>query len=333
MRLLDEACEAGARRHRACKVVGLHPRTVERWHDTENTDDMRIGPKTRPSNALTKAEENEVLGILNSPEYRDLSPKQIVPRLADAGVYVASESTMERLLRRRSLNKHRGPKRQRSHAKPREKTAIGPGQVWSWDITCLRTKVVGRFFYLYMTVDVWSRKIVAHSVQERECSQMATELMAKAIRKEDADATSLVLHSDNGGPMKGTLKASMENLGVRMSYSRPHVSDDNPYSESLFGTMKTRPEYPRRPFKDIQEARNWCEAFVRWYNNEHRHSAIGYVTPAQRHGGKSSEILARRKVLYERARQRNPRRWSRQTRKWNEPGVVFLNPDKETMAR
>ena len=249
MMLIDEACKEGARRAKACGIVGLSPRTLERWQTCDDGDDMRMGPKAKPSNALTSAEEAEVLRTVNLPEYRNLSPKQIVAILADSGRYIASESTMERLLRREGQKKHRGFKRPRQcRAKPREKKSTGPCQVWSWDITLLRSPVVGRFFYLYMAVDVWSRKIVGYRVYDKECSKLSAEWMHDAIENEGACPSDLVVHQDNGGPMKGTLKASMENLGVHMSYSRPKVSNDNPYSESLFGTMKTRPEYPSRPF-------------------------------------------------------------------------------------
>lgn len=292
---------------------------------------MRMGPKTKPANALTKAEEAEVFRVVNSAEFRDLPPKQIVPRLADMGRYVASESTIERLLRREDQKKNRGPKRCKSEAKPREKTSTGPRQVWTWDITYLRSPITGLFYYLYMAVDVWSRKIVSFEVYDRECSKLSTSWLTKAIAAEQASPESLIVHQDNGAPMKGTLKAALENLGVLMSYSRPHVSDDNPYSESLFGTMKTRPEYPQAGFAKIEDAQQWCAAFVGWYNNEHRHSAIGYVTPCERHNGEAEAILAKRRYVYEQAKQRHPERWSGHTRTWETPAVVYLNPDKHTL--
>lgn len=254
MSLISDARASGAKLASACRVVGLDPRTVQRWQ-TGGDDDMRMGPKTKPANSLTEAEEAEVLRVVNSADFRDLPSKQIVPRLADRGRYVASESTMERLLRRNGQKKHRGPKRCKSVSKPREKSASGPRQIWTWDITCLRSPIVGSFYYLYMAVDVWSRKIVGSAVYERECSELATAWMKVAMESEEVSPKSLIVHQDNGGPMKGTLKATLENLGVLMSYSRPHVSDDNPFSESLFGTMKTRPEYPRGPFASIDAAR------------------------------------------------------------------------------
>lgn len=330
MSLIDEARASGANLAPACRIVGLDPRTVQRWK-IDGDGDMRMGPKSKPVNSLTEVEEAEVLRVVNSAPFRDLSPKQIVPQLADMGCYVASESTMERLLRREGLKKHRGPKRRKSVSKPREKFASGPCQIWTWDITCLRSPIVGNFYYLYMAVDVWSRKIIAFAVFDRECSELATTWMTAAMTGEQVSPKSLTVHQDNGGPMKGTLKATLENLGVLMSYSRPHVSDDNPFSESLFGTMKTRPEYPQRPFASIEEARAWCVAFVCWYNETHRHSAIGYVTPSQRHRGESDEIIAKRDLVFEQARQRHPERWSGDTRTWENPDVVYLNPDKHTL--
>lgn len=328
--LIAEAQASGARLAPACRVVGLDRRTIQRWRAAEIGDDMRMGPKTAPANKLSKHERSEVLRVVNAPEFRDLPPKQIVPRLADAGEYLASESTMERILRAEGQKTHRGPKKRASAAKPREKVATAPCQVWTWDITYLRSPVQGLFFYLYLAVDVWSRKIVGFTVHERECSELASTFLCDSISREGSP-DSLTVHQDNGAPMKGTLKACMENLGVAMSYSRPHVSDDNPYSESLFGTMKTRPEYPRRPFESLEQAQVWVLAFVAWYNESHRHSAIGYVTPAQRHSGEAEQLLAQRRRIYEKAKRRHPERWSRHTRTWAAPAEVYLNPDKHTL--
>lgn len=234
-------------------------------------------------------------------------------------------------MHREGQRKHRGPKRCRSNSKPREKSTTEVCKLWTWDITCLpKQDIAGQFYYLYMAVDVWSRKIVAAKVFERECSELASEWMMDAMRNEGLSPSELLLHSDNGGPMKGTLKAKLESLNVLMSYSRPHVSDDNPYSESLFGTMKTRPSYPGR-FASLDAANRWCEEFITWYNFEHKHSAIGYVTPNQRHNGEATNILAKRRCVYEAARSKRPGRWSGNVRKWDEPERVYLNPDKETL--
>ena len=333
MVLVQEAQGAGACLRPVCEILGLDVRTVQRWRARNTGDDMRLGPKTTPKNQLSEFERARILSTANSLEYRDLSPKQIVPRLADKGEFIGSESSFYRVLRAEDLQNHRGPKRAPSAKKPREKKADGPCQVWSWDITYLRSPVTGFFFYLYLVVDVWSRKIVAAEVFDRECGELASKLIADAFHAEGAPV-GLCLHQDNGAPMKAaTLKATLEHLTVLASYSRPHVSDDNPYSESLFGTAKTRPEYPRRPFQTLEHARVWAEDFVLWYNETHLHSGIGFVTPMDRHQGKADEILAHRRAVYAAARRRNPQRWARAERRWEAPDVVYLNPTKETLRK
>lgn len=326
--LLDEAQAAGARLRAACDIVGVDARTIQRWRRVGGGDDGRHGPKTAPANKLSESERQEVLRTANSPEFRNLSPKQIVPKLADKGEYIASESTFYRLLREAGQMAHRGRARAaRPIHRPDPHVATGPNQVWSWDITYLRTTVAGQFHYLYMFVDVWSRKVVAWAVHERECTDLAAQLLQDALQAEGLSDVELVLHSDNGAPMKGaTLRATMERLGVTPSYSRPSVSNDNPFSESLFGTAKGRPEYPRRPFKTRAEARAWAARFVGWYHDEHLHSGIGFVTPLQRHEGRADAILERRKAVYATARCRSPNRWSNQTRAWTAPTTVRLNP-------
>lgn len=326
--LLDEAQVAGARLKPACAVLRLDPRTIQRWRAAGGGNDGRHGPKTTPANKLSDAERRRVLATANSAEFRNLSPKQIVPKLADRGEYVASESTFYRVLREADQLAHRGrAKAPTRRHRPNAYAATGPNQVWSWDITYLRSTVAGRFFYLYLFVDVWSRKAVAWGVHERECTDLASELLETALQAEGLSTVELVLHSDNGAPMKGaTLRATMERLGVTPSYSRPSVSNDNPFSESLFGTAKGRPEYPRRPFKTKTEAHHWAKTFVAWYHHEHLHSSIGFVTPLERHDGHSAVILERRRIVYEAARSRTPKRWSGHTRKWDAPTIVHLNP-------
>lgn len=184
------------------------------------------------------------------------------------------------------------------------------------------------FLYLYMMADVWSRKIVAARVFDSELSRHASRLLIEACIRLSIDPLGIVLHADNGGPMKGaTMLATMQNLGVVASFSRPRVSDDNPYSESLFRTMKYRPEYPSRPFASIEEAQAWVDAFVLWYNTKYLHSAIRFVTPDDRHYGREEEIIAQRHQVYLQAQQRNPHRWSGPTRNWERVEEVRLNPD------
>lgn len=326
--LLEEAQVAGARLKPACAVVGLDARTIQRWRASGGGDDERHGPKTTPANKLSAAERRKVLATANCSKFRNLSPKQIVPKLADRGEYVASEATFYRVLRDADQLSHRARAKvpKRTH-RPDAHAATGANQVWSWDITYLRSTVAGRFFYLYLIVDVWSRKAVAWSVHELECTDLASELLETALQAEGLSEVELVLHSDNGAPRKGaTLRATMERLGVTPSYSRPSVSNDNPFSESLFGITNGRPEYPRRPFKAKNEAHRWAQTFVAWYHHDHLHSGIGFVTPLQRHNGHSSAILECRRVVYEAARTRAPKRWSGRIRKWEAPAIVHLNP-------
>jgi putative transposase len=277
-----------------------------------------------------------VLAVANSPEFRGLSPKQIVPRLADEGVYLASESTVYRILRDKEQLKNRTPARSPTPRPKPRCTATGPNQLWSWDITYLKSSIRGRFLYLYMVVDVWSRKIVGWAVHRQESANEASRLISKICRESKLDPAGLVLHSDNGGPMRGaTMLATLQWLGIVPSFSRPHVKDDNPYSEALFRTVKYRPAYPKRPFNSVEHARAWVTQFVRWYNHEHRHSAIRYVTPAQRHEGLDEAILARRKRVYELAKRRRPVRWTGQTRNCTPVRTVSINPpelDVETGA-
>lgn len=316
---------------RCCEELGLDPRTVQRWRHGGVGDDGRHGPKTAPKNKLPPSERAHALQVMNSVEFRDKSPNQIVPTLADRGEYVASESTLFRILREEGQAAHRGRAKPPTSRPPSEWRATGPNQVWSWDITYLRSPIAGTFFYLYMFVDVWSRQIVGFRVETKECTVLASDLLEEICRERSLDPKGIVLHQDNGSPMKGaTLRATMDRLGVIASFSRPRVSDDNPFSESLFGTAKRHPSYPRGPFASIEGARAWASGFVTWYNHQHLHSGIGFVSPTARHEGRHEAILENRRRVYEAARERNPERWARGIRAWGSPTEVFLNPSPET---
>jgi transposase InsO family protein len=324
--LIDEAVRSGARLRSACRELGLSPRTIQRWRSHEGGEDRRHGPRTAPANKLSVEERQKVLETVNSPEFRDLSPNQIVPRLADQQVYLASESTIYRILREEKQLAHRERSRPRKLRRPKEHVATGPWEVWSWDITYLRGAIRGSFYYLYMFEDVYSRKIVGWQIYEEESMELAASLFREICARLRLDPTGLVLHSDNGGPMKGsTMLATLQRLGVTPSFSRPRVSDDNPYSEALFRTLKYRPEYPSEAFSSLEDARAWATFFVKWYNTEHRHSAIRFVTPDERHEGRDKEILAKRHCVYQLARANNPMRWSGQTRNWEPVKTVTLN--------
>ena len=338
--LIEEAVTAGARRHKACAVLEIDVRTLQRWRkalrEKQILEDRRkaAAAERTPANKLGDEERERVLTICNRPEFQSLPPSQIVPRLADEGEYVASESTLYRVLREADQANRRGrAQAPRTVSKPEGYKATGPNQVWSWDITFLASIIRGVFYRLYLVEDIFSRKIVGWEIHEEELADHASVLIRKACLAEGVHQGGLVLHSDNGGPMKGaTMLATLQKLGVVPSFSRPSVSDDNPYSESLFRTLKYIPAYPTKPFESLEAARKWVHEFVQWYNNEHCHSAIRYVTPNQRHEGIEHGLLKQREIVYEAARRRNPQRWTGMTRNWSPVTEVWLNPPKENQA-
>ena len=327
--MVQDAMNSGARQNRACAVISLSERTLQRWQLDQTLGDQRSCRVQTPSNKLSVLERKHVLTVANSDEFGSLPPSQIVPIMADRGEYIASESTFYRILRAENLLRHRGAERpaQRRH-KPRALCATAPNQLFSWDITYLPTPVKGLYFYLYLFMDIFSRKIVGWQIYESESGEQAGEVMRDICEREAIKPDQVVLHSDNGHPMKGaTMLATLQALGVSPSFSRPAVSNDNPYSESLFKTLKYRPAYPRRAFESLLAARQWVCVFVQWYNEEHRHSAINFVTPAERHAGLDTALLEQRAMVYEAAKKRYPERWSGATRNWQPVLVVHLNPD------
>lgn len=327
MTLLDQAVAAGARLARACEVLGISLRTVQRWR--HHPEDRRRHALREPANKLSAAEREAVLVVANRPGYASLTPHQIVPKLADEGIYLASESTFYRVLKAAGQGQRRGRSKKPVRRPITTHRATGPNQVWCWDITWLPTTVKGRYFYWYMIKDIYSRKLVANEVFETECADHARALLSKACLREQTAGRPLVLHSDNGATMRGmTMLAAMQELGVTASFSRPRVSNDNAYAEALFRTAKYCPLWPERPFDTLEQARHWVHRFVGWYNEKHRHSALRYVTPMQRHMGHARALLDQRRQLYEAARLRNPQRWTRHTRNWTLQDEVFLNPER-----
>lgn len=307
-------------------------RTMERWEKEDGLSDKRKQALHSPANKLTEVERSMILTIANSKEYQNLPPCKIVPMLADEGCYVASESTFYRVLRDENQLTHRQASRPAKHHRPTAYEASGPNQVWSWDISYLPTQVRGLYFYLYMIVDIFSRKIVGWSVHEVESSEHAASLIKQACLDEKVEREQIVLHSDNGSSMKGaTMLAMLQTLGVLPSFSRPSVSDDNPYSEALFKTLKYHSTFPKwTKFTGINDARIWCEKFVVWYNQVHLHSALKFVTPQQRHDGDDLDIRQKRHAVYQAARNQKPHRWSRNSRDWSLPETVTLNPNKKS---
>jgi transposase InsO family protein len=329
VKLINEARAAGARLKPACEVLGISDRTYQRWTSGGiiNEDQRPVINRPSPENKLTKEERAKVIEVANSPEFADLPPCQIVPKLADKGEYIASESTFYRILKDEKMDTYRNRSKQSVKREPPTHIATAPNQVWTWDITWLDATVKGQYYKLYMIVDIFSRYIVAYEVWETEKAEYAEELIKKAVLTQEIQGRPLVLHSDNGSPMKAaTFLATLEKLGVQSSFSRPRVSNDNPYSESLFKTMKYRPKYPFGGFSSIEEARQWVEAFVRWYNLAHLHSGINFITPYQRHYGLDKKILENRIKVYEGSKARHPSRWSGNIRDWTLPDVVTLNP-------
>jgi transposase InsO family protein len=329
---ISQAVQAGARQEEACKTIGLTARTLQRWQQAgEITEDKRPSSvRPVPLNKLSAEEESAVVEICNDKDFASLPPSQIVPMLADRGEYIASESSFYRILHKLNMVHHRGRTNERQkRSKPACLVASKANEVWSWDISYMATRVIGQHYYLYMIEDIFSRKIVGWEVHENETGELAAELLQRAALNEKCDKDSLVLHSDNGAPMKSmTMQAKMCDLGIAGSRSRPSVSNDNPYSESLFRTVKYNPRWPSEGFTDLKHARTWTLRFVNWYNNEHRHSGIKFVTPHQRHTGEDIEILAKRQALYKTKREENPGRWSGNSRNWQPAGNVLLNPDE-----
>jgi transposase InsO family protein len=327
--MLDEAVEAGARYFKACEVVKLSIRTVQRYrqHGEVAPDGRKAAAIGRiPGNRLSEQERTEILVTANLPAFANLPPSQIVPALADEGRYLASESSFYRILREHKQLVHRGKAKGPSHSRPQSLEATAPNQLWSWDITYLATTVKGLYFYLYLILDVFSRKIVGWEIYAEESADHAAKTFHKAHLREGIGIKNLILHSDNGSPMKGaTMLGMLQKLGVVPSFSRPSVSNDNPYSESLFKTMKYRPDFPERRFDTLDQARQWAAGFTNWYNEKHHHSAIKFVTPGQRHRGEDREILTRRMLIYKKAKEKHPERWTSTCRNWDRPDVVTLN--------
>lgn len=319
----------GCRKSIASQEMGLTLRTVERWEKRPHIPDRREGPNTAPAHKLSEVECNKILEIINSKKYGALSPCQIVPKLADEGIYIASESSYYRVLRRNNLLHHRGKAKQRvPYRKPASCAATAPNQVWSWGITFMNAEIKGKFYYLYLFMDIYSRKIVAHQVYEEQSAENASNLAKKAYRDEKINGKKIKLHSDNGGPMKGsTMLVTLQKLGVVPSFSRPSVSNDNPFSESLFRTLKYCPEYPSKNFESLIHANQWVSNFVAWYNNSHLHSGIKFLTPQSRHNGEDQMIILKRQQTYELAKKINPARWSKNTRNWLPNNEVLLNPN------
>jgi putative transposase len=341
--LMDQITQArvqGARLAPACALAGIDVRTLQRWQSDNGVpcgDRRPDADRPVPSHALSDTERAQIIAVVNEPRFADTPPARIVPTLVDEGIYIASESSFYRVLRAHGQINRRGRAQPpRTSRPPTTHIATGPTEVWCWDVTFLPAQIQGRWFYLYLIVDLYSRKIVGFEVHDTDSADHAAHLARRTALAEGIHAMPArpVLHGDNGATLKATTVLAMLHwLGIKPSYSRPRVSDDNAFAEALFRTVKYRPEFPPKGFANLDAARQWTVRFVQWYNHEHRHSGIRYVTPAQRHAGQDRPLLEARRGVYQEARERNPRRWSRQTRNWTPITAVTLNPERDTLIQ
>jgi len=313
VRNIELARTAGARLACACDLAGIDPRTLQRWQAGDGLSQGDRRPeivRATPSHALTEAERARIIEVVNQPRFAETPPARIVPMLADQGIYIASEASFHRVLRAQGQMHRRGRARSpRPSRPPSTHIATRPGDVWCWDVTFLPALIQGQWFYLYLILDLYSRKVVSFEVHPTDSADHAAHLAKRTALAEGLHGMAVkpVLHGDNGASLKATtVLAMLYWLGIKPSYSRPRVSDDNAFAEALFRTAKYRPEFPAKGFADLDAARQWAARFVHWYNHEHRHSGIRYVTPAQRHAGQDRVLLASRHALYQQARQANP---------------------------
>ena len=315
--------DSGARLFKACQTASLSVSTFYRWKN--NSVDRRKGSAHTPSHALSKAEKQQIIDVCCSDEFKDKNPYEIVVILLERGIYIASARTFYRVLKAHGKLHHRTNRRPAQRTvKPPERKATGPDQVYTWDITYLPTTVKGLFFYAYLIMDIWNREIVGWAIHTSESEDHARELFLSVKRRRNLKG--VFLHSDNGNPMKASsFTVWLISLGMILSFNRPLVKNDNPYSEALFGTMKRSPAFPRA-FATLAAAREWLAEFTYWYNNEHRHSGLGYVTPIQRKTGESKELFERRNRTLEKAWNTNPERFPKTGPKyWEEKSEVYLN--------
>lgn len=314
------AVASGARLFKACEVIGLGKRRYRRW--INRISDDRGGYRAKHQ-ALTQEEKDEVIRLFSKPEFTDLPVKVVHALLMDQGILIASVSTCERIMiayrkSRKVLGKSMPKKRP-------ELSAKSPCEVWCWDITWLHSEVAGKYYYLYLIIDMYSRFIVGWDVYTKEDGALARSLFEESIAEHcPENPASLLVHADNGRPMKScNLKTLFEKLHVQSSHSRPHTSNDNAYAESIFSTMKGRVLYPEF-FTSIEAAIEFVSKFVEWYNYEHLHSGLDMSTPCSVHYDFHKEIMEKRNQLLEEARQKHPSRFGSKKKIFAIPSEVTL---------
>ena len=308
---------------RACSALDVPRSTLYRARQPRPAPN----PRPTPSHALSKDERAEVRNVLNSERFMDHAPRQVYAALLDEGTYLASVSTMYRVLREYDeVRERRLIRRHPTYKKP-ELLAERPNEVWSWDITHLRGPVKWSGYKLYTVLDIFSRYVVGWMIAEVESSELAKQLIAETARKQGIQPEQLTLHADNGSPMTGKpLSQLLLDLGITKSHSRPHTSDDNPFSEAQFKTMKYRPDYPDR-FPDIEAARCWVRNFFDWYNNGHYHTGLNLLTPASVHYGEADTVVQQRQTTMTAACAAHPERFRRgQPVVQGPPDAVYINP-------
>lgn len=322
------ASEVGLQR--ACRALGV-PR-ASLYHARRQAA-AGLPPPRRPASsplALSVEERQQVLAVLHSDRFINASPSQVYATLLDEGIYLCSERTMYRILQSEGeLRERRNQLRHRQYQKP-ELLAVRPNEVWSWDITKLLGPAKWTYYYLYVILDVFSRYVVGWMLAEREAATLAQQFIGETLEKQQIGKDQLVLHADRGSSMTSKPVALLlADLGVTKSHNRPHTSNDNPYSEAQFKTLKYHPEFPGR-FESLQQARAFCCQFFTWYNTEHRHSALGLLTPQTVHLEQSSEVLSRRAAVLDLAFQAHPERFKgRKPILKAPPKEVWINPPKE----
>lgn len=310
----------------ACRALGI-PRASFYRSLGEEEQPSPPAPRPAPARALAPPERQAVLEQLHSERFQDKSPAQVYATLLDEGTYLCSIRTMYRILEQHNeVRERRNQLTHPSYQKP-ELLATSANQVWSWDITKLLGPAKWTYFYLYVILDIFSRYVVGWMVAPRESAALAKRLIGETCRQQGVAAGQLTLHADRGSSMRSKPVALLlADLGVTKSHSRPHVSDDNPFSESQFKTLKYRPEFPRR-FGSIEDARAFCQGFFRWYNQEHHHSGIALLTPETLHYGRAEEVIQRRQQVLSQAYERNPERFVRaRPRPPDKPTAVWINP-------
>ena len=311
----------------ACRALGLARATFYR---RRRPAPGHRQPRKMPARALDRTERERVLDVLASPRFVDRAPAEVVATLLDEGRYLCSERTMYRLLAdEQPVRERRNQLSHPHYAKP-ELVATAPNQVWSWDITRLLGPKRWTYFYLYVLLDIFSRYVVGWMLAERETAAFAARLIEQSCLKQGIQPQVLTLHSDRGSPMTAKCTAQLlADLGVTRSLSRPQVSDDNPFSEAQFKTLKYHPGFPGR-FDDIHAATAFCRTFFPWYNHEHRHAGIAMLTPGDVHQGRAEGILEQRQRTLQGAWAQNPERFVHGPPKPQTlPNKVWINPPEE----